>query len=175
MPHDVAKLDLPSRERAERAILILRGQRVMLDEELAVLYGVEVKALNQATKRNRERFPSDFMFQLTSDEVRALRSQIVTAKSRRGGRRSAPYAFTEHGVAMLSSVLRSPRAVRVNIEIMRAFGRLRQMLQENAELARRLDELEKKYDARFRIVFDAIRELTSPPGLPRRPIGFRSP
>jgi len=117
MRSHVPNSDLPAGPRAERVILILRGQRVMLDDDLAVLYGVEVKALNQATKRNRERFPSDFMFQLTSDEARNLRSQIVTASSAHGGRRSAPYAFTEHGVAMLSSVLRSPRAVQVNIEI----------------------------------------------------------
>ena len=174
-------------ERIERAILVLRGRRVLLDADLAVLYGVETKALNRAVKRNVERFPSDFMFQLTDDEVgllrrhfgtsdadgeESLRSQFGTSNSR-GGRRYLPYAFTEQGVAMLSSVLRSGRAVQVNIEIMRAFVRLRQMLQTNADLARKLAVLEKKYDAQFKAVFDAIRDLMTPPETPKRKIGFR--
>lgn len=164
---------LVSTECVERAILVLRGQKVMLDFDLAALYGVEVKALNQAVKRNPERFPEDFMFQLSTDEVAFLRSQIVTSKRvGRGGRRSAPYAFTEQGVAMLSSVLRSPRAVQVNVEIMRAFVRLRRLLRENADLARRLDTLEKKYDSQFKIVFDAIRSLMEPPEKTTRRIGF---
>jgi hypothetical protein len=151
-------------ELIERGILILRGQKVMLDEYLATLYQVEVKVLNQAVKRNIKRFPADFMFQLTPDEVGSLRSQFVTLKSGRGKHRKfLPYTFTEQGVAMLSSVLRSPRAVQVNIEIMRAFVRLRQLLQTNADLARRLDALEKRYDAQFKVVFDAIRELMDPP------------
>jgi hypothetical protein len=158
-------------ETVEHAILLLRGHRVMLDETLAELYGVQVKVLNQAVKRNVERFPEDFMFQLTSDEVDFLRSQIVTSRSW-GGRRYTPYAFTEQGVAMLSSVLKSQRAVHVNIEIMRTFVRLRQMLQQNTELARKLAALEKKYDAQFKVVFDAIRELMTPPTRPKNRIGF---
>jgi hypothetical protein len=133
-------------QRIEGAVLRLRGHNVILDSNLAALYGVHVKVLNQAVKRNRKRFPGDFMFRLTAQEAGALRSQIVTSKPGRGGRRTPPYAFTEQGVAMLSSVLRSSRAVRVNIEIMRAFVRLRRMLESNADLARKLDELEQKYD-----------------------------
>jgi hypothetical protein len=158
----------------ERKILVLRGERVMLDADLAELYGVPTKVLVQAVKRNRARFPADFMFELTADEDEArLRSQIVTSKPGRGGRRTLPYAFTEQGVAMLSSVLRSGRAVAVNVEIMRAFVRLRTMLAGNVELARKLAALERKYDAQFKVVFDAIRELMEPPAKPRRPIGFR--
>lgn len=161
-------------ERIERAILVLRGQRVLLDADLSGLYRVETRALVQAVKRNRERFPDDFMFQLTAAEVDQLRSQAVISRSH-GGRRYLPYAFTEQGVAMLSSVLRSPRAVRVNIEIMRAFVRLRQMLQTNADLARKLSALEQKYDAQFRVVFDAIRQLMAPPSAPpKRRIGYRT-
>ena len=161
-------------ERIERTILRLRGHNVMLDADLAALYQVDVKVLNQAVKRNRERFPLDFMFQLTTEEAASLRSQIVTLESGRGRHRKyLPYAFTEQGVAMLSSVLRSARAVRVNIEIMRAFVRLRQMLQSNAELAKKLDELEAKYDAQFKVVFQAIRELMTPAPAPRRRIGFQ--
>jgi hypothetical protein len=160
-------------DRIERTILVIRGHRVMLDADLALLYEVEAKVLNQAVKRNIERFPADFMFQLTAEEAEHLRSQSVTSSSW-GGRRYLPYAFTEQGVAMLSSVLRSPRAVQVNIEIMRAFVRLRQMLQQNADLARKLAQLERKYDTQFRAVFDAIRELMKPPEKPRRRIGFGS-
>ncbi|OGQ26322.1 MAG: DNA-binding protein [Deltaproteobacteria bacterium RBG_16_71_12] len=160
-------------ERIERAILLLRGHRVLLDAELAALYGVETRELIQAVKRNIDRFPADFMFQLSAEELAALRSQSVMSKpAGRGGRRTLPYAFTEQGVAMLSSVLRSDRAVQVNIEIMRAFVRLRQLLRQNAELARRLVALEKKYDARFRAVFDAIRELMEPATKAKRLIGF---
>jgi len=156
------------------SILVIRGHKVMLDADLAALYGVETKALNQAVRRNIERFPDDFMFQLTSDEMEDLRSQTVTASSW-GGRRTRPYAFTEQGVAMLSSVLKSPRAIQVNIEIMRAFVRLRQMVTSNADLARKLNALERKYDGQFKIVFAAIRELTEPtPKKKGRPIGFRS-
>lgn len=143
----------------------------MLDRDLAALYGVETKALNQAVKRNLERFPEDFMFQLSSEETANLRSQSVTSSSW-GGARTAPYAFTEQGVAMLSSVLRSPRAVEVNIAIMRAFVRVRQMLAGNAELSRKLAAMEKKYDAQFRMVFDAIRQLMEPPPRATRKIGF---
>jgi len=160
-------------ERIEGAILILRGHRVMLDADLAAMYEVETRELVQAVKRNANRFPDDFMFQLTAAEFASLRSQSVISKpAGRGGRRVAPHAFTEQGVAMLSSVLRSPRAVQVNIEIMRAFVRLRRMLQLNADLARKLAALEGKYDAQFKIVFDAIRELMTPPEKPKRRIGF---
>ena len=162
-------------ERIARAIHRLRGHNVMLDSDLAELYDVQVKVLNQAVKRNRKRFPPDFMFRLTVHEAESLRSQIVTSKPRRGGRRTAPYAFTEQGVAMLSSVLRGSRAVRVNIAIMRAFIRLRMMLASNADLARKLDALEKKYDARFEIVFQAIRDLMTPVPAPRKRIGFHKP
>ena len=158
-------------ERIERAILIVRGQRVMLDEDIAALYGVETKNLVKAMKRNLERFPLDFMFQLTLEDVENLRFQFGT--SRWGGRRYLPYAFTEQGVAMLSSVLRSERAVQVNIEIMRAFVRLRQVMTSQADLLRRLDELEQKYDAQFKAVFDALRQLMAPPESPGRPIGFK--
>lgn len=160
---------IPS-ERIERSILLFRGHKVILDSDLAELYGVETKALVQAVQRNIDRFPIDFMFQLTEEEFARLRSQIVT--SNRGGRRYAPYVFTEQGVAMLSSVLRSKQAVQVNIEIMRAFVRLRQMLSTNRELSKRLDDLEKRYDDQFSDVFEAIRELMSPTEPPKRRIGF---
>lgn len=150
----------------------------MLDADLARLYGVEVKALNQAVKRNAARFPPDFMFSLTEQEAAILRSQIVTPRlpSRNwGGRRNTPLAFTEQGVAMLSSVLKSDRAVQANVEIMRAFVRLRRLIAHDQELARRLDHLESKYDRQFKVVFDAIRELMAPPApAPKRRIGFVS-
>ena len=162
-------------EKIRHAVVRLRGQNVMLDSDLAALYGVDVKTLNQAVKRNRERFPEDFMFQLTRDEAGSLRSQIVTLDTGRGRHRKyLPKAFTEQGVAMLSSVLRSQRAVRVNIEIMRAFVQLRRMLGANEDLARKLDALEQKYDGQFRVVFQAIRELMTPSEPPRRSIGFRA-
>ena len=145
----------------------------MLDQDLAVLYEVETKALVQAVQRNIGRFPPDFMFQLSFQEFTALRSQIVTSKGR-GGRRTAPYAFTEHGVAMLSSVLRSERAVEINIEIIRAFVKLRQLVASNAELTGRLNRLEQNYDSQFKVVFDAIRQLMSDatPVPHKRRIGF---
>jgi hypothetical protein len=149
----------------------IRGQKVLLDLDLARLYGVETKALNQAVKRNLRRFPPDFMFPLTDAEFGALRSQLVTSSW--GGLRRSPHAFTEQGVAMLSSVLRSERAIRVNVEIMRAFVRLRSMMVEHKDLSRRLDELEARYDGRFRVVFEAIRELMTPPQGKGRVIGFR--
>jgi hypothetical protein len=167
---------LPSVERIESRILVIRGQKVMLDASLAGLYAVTTKALNQAVKRNLVRFPGDFMFQLTAEEATLLRSQSVTLKTGRGRHRKyQPYAFTEQGVAMLSSVLRSERAMLVNVEIMRAFVRLRRMLETHADLARKLAALERKYDAQFKSVFDAIRELMTPPEPPRkRRIGFVS-
>jgi hypothetical protein len=165
-------------ERIERAIYFVRGEKVMLDADLASLYAVRTKALLQAVKRNAGRFPPDFMFQLTPTELTALRSQIVTSNKppARGGRRYAPYVFAEQGVAMLSSVLRSERAVKVNVEIMRAFVRLRKVLASHAELARKLADLERKYDGRFDVVFRALRRLMAPrslPATPKRPIGFR--
>jgi hypothetical protein len=160
-------------ERVERTILRVRGQNVMVDSDLADLYGVHVKVLNQAVRRNRKRFPSDFMFQLTMEESRSLRSQTVTLKSARGRHpKYLPLAFTEQGVAMLSSVLRSPRALAVNVEIMRAFVQLRRLLGSHAELARKLDALEHKYDGQFAAVFQAIRELMAPPKPSSRRIGF---
>jgi len=161
-------------ERIDRSILLIRGHKVMLDADLAELYGVQTKVLVQALRRNRERFPEDFMFQLTKEEFANLRSQFVTSSPGWGGRRYPPYAFTEQGVAMLSSVLRSQRAVQVNIEIMRAFVRLREMLASNRALARRFDELEQRYDAQFKAVFDAIRQLMAPTQPPRRRLGFSS-
>jgi hypothetical protein len=158
-------------ERIERRILWIRGQKVMLDADLAELYGVPTKAFNQAVKRNISRFPPDFMFRLNRRESDILRSQFVTSSSW-GGRRYAPLAFTEQGVAMLSSVLQSERAVQVNIAIMRAFVKLREMLASHHDLAGKLEEMEKKYDAQFRIVFDAIRELMSPKVPLRRRIGL---
>ena len=143
----------------------------MLDSDLALLYGVSTKRLNEQVKRNRARFPGDFMFQLTAAEFAGLRSQIVTSNAR-GGRRTPPYAFTEQGVAMLSSVLHSQRAIQVNIEIMRAFVRLRHALASHKELARKLDALEQKYDVQFRAVFDAIRALMAEDARPKRRIGF---
>jgi ORF6N domain len=159
------------RERIERAIFFLRGHKVMLSTHLAELYEVEPRALVQAVKRNLERFPPDFIFQLSKVEFQNLKSQIVT--SNWGGlRRAAPYAFTEQGVAMLSSVLNGRRAVQVNIEIMRAFVRLRELIITHKDLARRLNEMEKKYDSQFRVVFDAIRELMAPPTPKKQKIGF---
>ncbi|MCK4504728.1 MAG: ORF6N domain-containing protein [Candidatus Aegiribacteria sp.] len=160
--------------RIERSILLIRGEKVILDQDLAELYSVETRILVQAVKRNINRFPADFMFQLSDDEFSDLKSQIVMSSW--GGRRTAPYAFTEHGVAMLSSVLRSPSAVQVNIEIMRAFVRLRRMLESHTELARKLKALEHKYDQQFKVVFDAIRQIMNPDPPPkRRQIGFHAP
>lgn len=162
-------------ERIEKAIYVIRNQKVMLDADLAVLYKVTTAALNQAVRRNRERFPDDFMFQLTSAEMAELnRSQIVIGPQKHRDPRFRPYAFTEQGVAMLSSVLRGRTAALANVAIMRAFVMLRQMLASNAELSRRLDDLESKYDHQFKVVFDAIRQLMSPPQPGRKQIGFRS-
>ena len=155
-------------ERIATRILLIRGQKVILSTDLAELYDVEPRALVQAVKRNIERFPADFMFQLSEEEVANLKSQTVISSW--GGRRAAPYAFAEQGVAMLSTVLRSRRAVLVNIEIMRAFVRLRRILASNDDLARKLTALERKYDAQFKVVFDAIRRLMAPsqPAVKRR-------
>ena len=160
-------------ERIEKSIYLIRGEKVMLDRTLASLYGVTTKAFNQAVKRHRERFPTDFMFQLTMEEAQGLgsRSQSVTLK-RGQNIKYRPYAFTEHGILMLSSVLKSERAVQVNIEIMRTFVRLRRMLASNVGLAKKLEELERKYDRQFKVVFDAIRQLMMPLEPKRKQIGF---
>ncbi|MBI1977493.1 MAG: ORF6N domain-containing protein [Candidatus Omnitrophica bacterium] len=157
------------KEAVEEKILFIRGHKVMLDRDLAALYGVETRVLNQAVRRNIERFPQDFMFVLTREEILNISQIVISSEIKH-----APnvFAFTEQGVAMLSSVLRSKRAVRVNIEIMRAFVKLRQLLASHADLARKLNELERKYDAQFKIVFDTIRKLMAPLDPPKRKIGF---
>ncbi len=160
-------------ERIERAILSIRGEKVMLDSDLAELYGVETRVLNQAVKRNVDRFPEDFMFQLTTIEVVNMnRSQLVTGSQKHRDPRFPPYVFTEHGALMLANVLNSERAAQTSVQVVRAFVRLRQMLASNAELALKLEALEKKYDRQFKIVFDTIRQLMSPPEPKRREIGF---
>jgi len=168
----VGQVSVIPAETIEKKIYLLRRQKVMLSPDLAELYQVEPRALIQAVKRNIERFPQDFMFQLTKEEFANLKSQFVIS-SWGGLRRAYPYAFTEQGVAMLSSVLNSPRAIKVNIEIMRAFVRLRRMLASHAELARKLDALEKKYDSQFKVVFEAIRQLMAPKEAPNKKIGFQ--
>ena len=158
-------------ERIENKILLIHGHKVMLDVDLAELYNVEVKHLVRAVRRNIDRFPSEFMFQLDNKEFMELRSHFGTAKFKM--RRFAPLVFTEQGVAMLSSVLNSKRAIQINIEIMKTFVRMREMLISNREMAKRLDELESKYDKQFDVVFDAIRQLMAPPPAPpKRKIGF---
>jgi hypothetical protein len=178
-------------ENVAQLVFLIRGEKVMLDADLAVLYGVRTRVLLQAVKRNRRRFPDDFVFQLSTEELAVLRSQIVisppitrggalplrsqivTSNTGRGGRRYRPYAFTEQGVAMLSSVLRSAQAVEVNIAIMRTFMQLRRLMDTNRDLARKIDALEKKYDEQFAVVFAAIKELIAPPDTPvRKQIGF---
>ena len=172
-----APLTIVPLDRVERRIYLIRNQRVILSHDLAELYGVSAKVLNQAVQRQRERFPEDFMFQLTWGEAQILRSQSVTLRSQHGKHpKYRPYAFTEQGVAMLSAVLRSPTAVRVSIEIVRAFVRLRQLLATHEDLRQKLEALEKKlseHDERFTLVFDAIRDLMEPPDdPPKPPIGF---
>jgi len=158
-------------EVVEKRIYVIRGHKVMLSTHLAELYDVEPRALVQAVKRNADRFPEDFMFQLSSEEMANLKSQIVIS-SWGGSRRAAPYAFTEQGVAMLSSVLKSKRAIAVNIAIVRAFVRLRQFLATHRALATKLEAMEKKYDKQFQLVFEMLHQLTEAPARPRRPIGF---
>ena len=162
-------------EKIADSIYLIRGHRVLLDEDLAEMYGVSTKVLLQAVRRNQQRFPGDFMYLLTKQEVINLRSQIVTSSSGYGGRRYLPYAFTEQGVAMLSSVLRSETAISVNIAIMRAFVRLRQILSTSKDLAAKLEQLERKIeknDEEIQAIFSAIRQLMKPPEIPRRKIGF---
>ena len=165
------KRDLTPIEKIEKLIYWVRGQKIMLSTHLAELYGVESRVLVQAVKRNLERFPEDFMFQLSDEEFADLKSQIVIS-SWGGMRRAKPYAFTEQGVAMLSSVLKSKRAVQVNIEIMRIFVKLREMMAAHRDLDRKLKALEQKYDEQFKVVFDAIRVLMAPPDKPKKKIGF---
>ena len=163
-------------EVIERRILVVRGHNVILDSHLAELYEVPTFRLNEAVKRNRSRFPEDFMFQLTREEAESLISQFAMSKSGRGGRRTQPYVFTEQGVAMLSSVLNSERAIAVNIAIMRTFVRLRRILATHKQLAERLAAIEKHYDQRFKVVFDILKQLMEPPPeLPKRRIGFIPP
>ena len=170
----MSNTDLIPIEKIEKAIYLIRGQKVILDRDLADLYGVGTHVLKQAVRRNKDRSPEDFMFVLNATEFRNWRSQFVISKADRLGLRHPPMAFTEQGVAMLSSVLRSKRAITVNIEIMRAFVKLRELLASNAELAQRLNEVESKYDRQFKIVFDAIRHLMATPVRDRKEIGFRS-
>ncbi|MDA1060959.1 MAG: ORF6N domain-containing protein [bacterium] len=162
-----------SSEIIENAILFIRGQKVLLDDNLAELYCVETKRLLESMKRNIERFPEDFVFQLTKEEWNSLRSQFATSKKGRGGRRYMPFVFTEQGVAMLSSILRSKRAVSVNIEIMRAFVHLRRILSIHKDLEAKLTRLEKRHDAQFKVVFDVIHKLIMPPDPKHPPIGFK--
>jgi phage regulator Rha-like protein len=177
MTHEL--ISIPA-ESVEDSILLIRSQKVILDRTLAGLYGVSTKMLNQAVKRNPERFPPDFMFQLTMEEARELepmrsRSQIVILKPSRGkNTKYRPYAFTEHGILMLSSVLNSDRAIQANIQIMRAFVRLREILASNAELNERLDALERTYNGQFKVVFEALRQLMKPALPKRKQIGFRA-
>lgn len=169
-------LDVIATPAIEKRIYICRERQVMLDEDLADLYGVETKRLIEQVKRNLERFPDDFMFQLRKDEAAALRSQIATSNTGRGGRRYAPYVFTEQGVAMLSSVLRSKTAIAVNIEIMRAFVELRRAAISYAAIEKRLEQIERgmgEHDEQLEQVFGALRQLMAPPPRPKRPIGFR--
>ena len=159
-------------ERIEKSIMLIRGKKVMMDRDLAELYGVETAQLKRAVRRNIERFPGDFMFELTKQELENWRCQFGTSNSEKMGLRYSPMVFTEQGVAMLSSVLRSKRAIEVNIVIMRAFVRLREMMTSNLELARKLEEMEKKYDEQFKVVFDAMRALMVETEKPKRKIGF---
>mgnify|MGYP001575941929 FL=1 len=167
-------LSLIPPERIEKIILVIRNQRVIIDTDLAALYGVTTKRLNEQAKRNRDRFPADFMFHLTVNEWANLKSQFATSSADHGGRRTLPFVFTEHGAIMAANILNSPVAVKASIQVVRAFVRLRRMLIDNAELAKKLFSLEAKYDDQFKVVFRAIRELMTPPPEPDKPkIGFR--
>ena len=159
-------------ERIEQTIYLIRGQKVLLDRDLALLYGVETRALNQAVGRNKNRFPSDFMFELTREEIMRISQFVISSDTPNLKFSKRVFAFTEQGVAMLSGVLKSERAVEVNIAIMRTFVKLRRLLESNKELSQRLDELESKYDEQFRAIFEAIRELMIPPEPKKNPIGF---
>jgi len=161
-------------EAIERKILLIRGRKVMLDSDLAKLYGVPTFRFNEQVRRNLKRFPEDFMFQLTKDEHRSLISQFAISKIGRGGRRFLPYVFTEHGALMAANVLKSEKAIEASIYVVRAFAKLREMIASHKDLARRLAELEKKYDAQFKVVFDAIRQLMEPAKPKPRRIGFHA-
>lgn len=164
---------LPVRVEPQDAITRVRGHAIILDVDLAALYGVTVKRLNQQMTRNRDRFPEDFCFQLTETEWRSLRLQIATSKGR-GGRRYLPYAFTEHGAIMAATILNSPRAVQMSLVVVRAFVKLRRMALSVEGLARKVNQLEGKYDRQFKVVFDAVRLLMTPPDEPRKRIGFHA-
>lgn len=171
-------LELIAAPAIEKRIFVVRERQVMLDEDLADLYGVETKRLIQQVKRNVRRFPEDFMFQLDKTEAEALRSQIATSNDGRGGRRYAPHVFTEQGVAMLSGVLRSERAIAVNVEIMRTFVELRRVASSYAAIEMRLEEIERElggHDEQLNQIFKTLRQLISPPARPKRPVGFRPP
>jgi hypothetical protein len=166
-------------ERIDNKIFVIRGRRVMLDRDLATLYGVETRALNQAVKRNQDRFPDDFMFQLTSNELKNWTSQFVISNKERRGLRKSPYAFTENGVAMLSSVLQRQRAIRVNIQIMRAFTKIREFSKTHQDLRRKIEAMDRRFenkfiesDDQFRQIFEAIKKILEPPLQPKRRIGF---
>lgn len=161
-------------ERIEQKIYVIRGERVMLDSNLAAIYGVETRVFNQAIRRNIDRFPEDFMFRLTAEEYNSLMSQIVISKTGRGGRRKLPLAFTEHGALMAANVLNSKRAVEASVQVVRAFVKMRNMLASNDQLSKKIEALEKKYDSQFKVVFDAIRKLMLPPDKPKGGIGFVS-
>lgn len=175
---DVASPKLIAVPAIEKRIFVVRERQVMLDEDLADLYGVETRVLVQQVKRNVKRFPADFMFQLTKVEIEALRSQFVISNEGRGGRRYAPYVFTEQGVAMLSGVLRSKRAITVNIQIMRAFVELRRVASSHVAIEKRLEEIERElggHDEQLSQIFETLRRLISQPSRPKRPVGFRAP
>lgn len=169
-------LELVAAPAIEKRILVARGRQVMLDEDLAGLYGVETRALVQQVRRNEARFPADFMFQLSAEEFGHLKSQSVISSGGHGGRRKRPLVFTEHGIAMLSGVLRSDRAIAVNIEIMRAFVELRQVANSYAAIEKRLEQIERgmgEHDEQLEQIFGALRQLIAPPTQPKRPVGFR--
>jgi hypothetical protein len=158
-------------EVIEQKILLIKGQKVMLDSDLAALYGVTTKRLNEQVRRNLKRFPADFMYQLSREEFESLKSHFATSSSW-GGRRTRPFVFTEQGISMLSSILNSDRAIEVNIQIMRTFVKLREIMLSHKDLTKKLNELEKKYDGQFQIVFEAIRQLIEQPEKPKRKIGY---
>lgn len=161
-----------SAETVALRIHVIRGEKVILDSDLAAIYGVTTSNFNKAVRRNVDRFPEDFMFQLTKEEYESLRFQIGISKTGRGGRRHMPYAFTEHGALMAANILNSETAVRASIQVIRAFVKMRYMLESNKELARKIDALERKYDSQFKVVFEAIRKLMVPPDKPKGEIGF---
>jgi hypothetical protein len=159
-------------DRIEKSIYLIRGQKVILDKDLAAIYSVPTFRFNEAVKRNKDRFPEDFMFQLTNAETKILISQNAMSKPGQGGRRTLPYAFTEHGAVMAANILKSPIAVQMSVIVVRAFVKMREMLIEQRDLAKKLSDLEQKYDHQFKIVFDAIRALMEPPEKPKKKIGF---